>query len=208
MSLVAKASGSSSFAPVPPGMHLARCYRIIDLGTQQTEFKGVIKHLPKVMFQWEVHGEDENGNPTVTNKNEPMSISKNYTLSLGDKAALRKDLETWRAKSFAPEELRGFDLKTVLGAWCMLSVVETTGNDGKRYTNVGAIMPVPTNVKKSGLPEPHNKSGIFTIENPDMTLFETFSDYLKEKIKSAPEWVDSGTSSGSEAVIDDEDVPF
>lgn len=28
-------SGGKDFVPVPPGLHLARCYRIIDLGTQR-----------------------------------------------------------------------------------------------------------------------------------------------------------------------------
>ena len=95
MALVAKESGEGgSFTPVPDGSHLARCYRIIDMGTQKTEFEGKVKFLPKVMIQFEVHGEDAEGNPTITSKNEPMSISKNYTLSLADKATLRKDLHT------------------------------------------------------------------------------------------------------------------
>jgi hypothetical protein len=47
-------------------MHLARCYRIVDLGTQKTEYQGQVKHLQKVMIQFEVHGEDDNGNALVT----------------------------------------------------------------------------------------------------------------------------------------------
>jgi hypothetical protein len=29
---------------------------------------------------------------------------------------------------------------------------------------------------------------MFVIENPDMELFETFGNSLKEKIQSSPEW--------------------
>ena len=122
MALVAK-EGESNFTPVPPGMHLARCYRVVDLGTQKSEYLGTIKHLPKVMLQFEVHGEDEAGKPIVTAKNEPMTISKTFTLSLAEKATLRKDLQTWRGREFTPEELRGFELKNVLGAWAMISRV-------------------------------------------------------------------------------------
>ena len=68
MSLTVKANSESSFTPVPAGMHLARCYRVIDLGTQKSEYMGEIKHLPKIMVQFEVHGEDENGHPLVTAK--------------------------------------------------------------------------------------------------------------------------------------------
>ena len=90
MSLIAKDSGEGSFTPVPPGMHLARCYRIVDLGTQKSEYQGQTKYLQKVMIQFEVHGEDDKGKALVTNKGEPMSISKNYTLSLAEKATLRQ----------------------------------------------------------------------------------------------------------------------
>jgi hypothetical protein len=216
MALIAK-EGESSFTPVPPGMHLARCYRVVDLGTQKSEYLGTVKHLPKVMLQFEVHGEDEAGKPIVTAKNEPMTISKNFTLSLAEKATLRKDLQTWRGREFSPDELRGFELKNVLGAWAMISVIKTTGNNGKEYTNIAAIMQVPPQVKKAGLPEGHNKLGIFSIEEPDMEMFETFSDGLKQKIQGSPEWqaregqeyAKNESASKSSGFDDlDDDIPF
>jgi hypothetical protein len=36
----------------------------------------------------------------------------------------------WRGREFTPEELKGFHLKNILGAWCMISVVHNE-NDGK-----------------------------------------------------------------------------
>lgn len=216
MALIAK-EGESSFTPVPPGMHLARCYRVVDLGTQKSEYLGTVKHLRKVMLQFEVHGEDESGKPIVTGKNEPMTISKNFTLSLAEKATLRKDLQTWRGREFTPEELRGFELKNVLGAWAMISVIKTTGNNGKEYTNIAAIMQVPPQVKKAGLPEGHNKLGIFSIEEPDMEMFESFSDGLKAKIQGSPEWqaregqqyAKNESASKSSGFDDlDDDIPF
>jgi hypothetical protein len=85
MGLIAKNSGGGGgFTPVPPGMHLARCYRVIDLGTQSGTFQGVVTKKPKVMFQFEVHSEDDAGNSLVTDKGEPMSISKNFSLSLAE----------------------------------------------------------------------------------------------------------------------------
>jgi len=217
MALIAKESGgSSTFTPVPQGMHLARCYRVVDLGTQKSEYLGTVKHLPKVMLQFEVHGEDESGKPMVTSKGEPMTISKNFTLSLAEKATLRKDLQTWRGRDFTADELRGFELKNVLGAWAMVSVVKATGNNGKEYTNIQAILSVPPQIKKAGRPEGHNALGIFSIEEPDMTMFETFSDGLKSKIEGSPEWQDrNGNSAPKQASSDksgfddmDDDIPF
>ena len=188
MSLVAKESAGGSFTPVPPGMYLARCYRIVDLGTQKSEYLGTVKHLPKVMIQFEVHGEDEQGKPLVTSKGEPMTISKNFTLSLAEKATLRKDLVSWRGRDFTRQELDGFELKNVLGAWAMINVSKTLGNNNKEYTNIANINPVPKQIKAAGLPEAFNKNSIFSIEEADMELFGTFSDGLKAKIMSSPEW--------------------
>jgi len=215
MSLVAKTGGSSSnFIPVPTGMHLARCYRIIDLGTQESTYMGNVKQLHKAMFQFEVHSEDAQGNPTVTSKGDPMTVSKNFTVTLADKASLRKDLQTWRGKDFTKEELDGFELKNVLGQWAMLSVVETQ-NNGNTYTNIATINPVPASIKKNGLPEGKNELKIFSIDNPDMELFESFSDNLKNKIRQSPEWqrLHGGPSAGNSAPsanFDDmeSDLPF
>ena len=216
MSLTARDNGGGSFTPVAPGMHLARCYRIVDIGTQKTEYQGQIKHQQKVMMQFEVHGEDDNGNPMVTAKGEPLSISKNFSLSLAEKATLRKDLQAWRGREFTAEELRGFELKKVLGAWCMLTVAKSTGNNGKEYTNIMSINPVPAAIKKAGLPEGFNKLAMFVIENPDMELFETFGNSLKEKIQGSPEWrarnsgqpVNKPSPAGSGFDDMDDDIPF
>jgi len=187
MSLVAKASASSTFTPVPPGTYMARCYRIVDLGTQKSTYLGKDKFLPKVMLQFEVHGEDDEGAPLVTRKGEPMTISKNFTLSLAEKATLRKDLVSWRGRDFTKDELDGFELKNVLGAWAMISVTKSVGSDGNEYTNIASVSSVPKQFKQ-GLPEAFNKTSIFSIAEADMELFETFSEGLRAKIMSSPEW--------------------
>ena len=215
MGLIAKESGGGgSFTPVPPGMHLARCYRIIDLGTQASTYQGTTKKLPKIMLQFEVHGEDDMGKPITTEKGEPMSISKNFTLSLADKATLRLDLQTWRGREFNADELRGFELKNVLGAWAMLSILKEVGGDGKEYTNIKAILGVPPSIKKAGLPAGHNDLKLFSIDEPDMKLFDSFSNSLKEKIEKSPEWQGhfyqkeqiASAQSGQDGM--DDDIPF
>jgi len=212
VSIIVSASASSNFVPVPSGTHLARCYRIIDLGTQKSEYQGEIKYQPKIMIQFEVHGEDAEGQPITTNKGEPMSISKNYTLSLHEKAGLRKDLQSWRGKEFTDQELKGFELKNLLGAWCMINVVRRAGRDGKDYTNIEGIMPVPAPIKKMGLPDGVNDTKIFSLREPDMELFKTFSDNMQFKIRSTPEWnqtVNEHKSAPVGGMSDmEDDIPF
>lgn len=179
---------SSNFIPVPPGSHVARCYRIVDLGTQKTEYLGEIKLLRKVMFGWELHGEDSEGKPLVTEKGEPMAIFKNYTLSLNEKANLRLDLQSWRGKPFTDAEATRFDISVVLGAWCMLNVIHRPGKNDKIFANVAGVSPIPAIVKQYGLPEGVNKLQMFRLAEPDMEMFETFSKGLKAKIEASPEW--------------------
>ena len=207
-----------SFESTPPGMHLARCYRIVDLGTQKTEYMGQVKFLHKIMLGWEIHGTDDAGKPIRMRDGRPFAIFKNYTLSWSDKANLRIDLQLWRGKPFTNEEMRRFDLKTVLGAWCMLNVIERAGQDGKMYVNVSAVSPVPSMIKQAGLPQAVNPNEIFNLEEPDMDLFNKFSEHLKRKIEASPEWQRLGVKEAPppappEPITtgfadDSEDIPF
>ena len=115
---------------------------------------------------------------------------------------------------FSQEEMRRFDLKTILGVWCMLNIIDRAGTDGKTYTNVNGITPVPSVIKQAGLPTPVNKNELFTIGDPDMVMFETFSENLKKKISSSPEWQKRNAPQNSAPVPaalypnQDDDIPF
>lgn len=213
--LIASASGGS-FKPVPAGMHLARCYRIVDLGTQTSEYQGKVNSQHKVMFSFEVHGDDVDGSPLRTDTG-PMVISKTYTLSLNEKASLRSDLASWRGRDFTAEELRqSFHLKNVLGAWGMV-VVTFTERDGKEYSNITSINLIPPQIKKNGMPEGENELLYWEIEDGSMEAFEKFSKNIQEKIKKAPEYLRRFKASSSKGYADlsdsafkdlDDDIPF
>jgi hypothetical protein len=214
MGFIAKDSGGGNFKRVPSGAYIGRCYSLIDLGTQLTSGQYGDKLQHKLRIGWELFGEDEQGNPLTVNmdgKTMPMTISKSYTVSLHEKAGLRRDLVAWRGKDFTNEELNGFELKNVLGQWAMISVVETE-NNGQTYTNIANINPVPASIKKNGLPEAHNETKIFDINDPDMDLFESFSENLQNKIKKSPEWErlhgSSPSSTGADFSDMESDIPF
>lgn len=217
MSFIVEDNGSN-FERCPSGMHLARCYRIIDLGTQKTEYMGQTKYLHKIMIGWEIHGTRDDGAPLKMNDGRPFSIFKNYTFSWSEKANLRLDLQSWRGRQFTQEEMRRFDLKNVLGAWCMLNIIERPSKAGNKvYSNVDGITPVPAIIKQNGLPTAVNKNEMFNLADPDFSLFETFTENLKTKIQSSPEWqklagVQQGqpqsSPSGAPGADEDDDIPF
>jgi hypothetical protein len=205
----------SNFKPVPAGMHLARCFRIIDMGTQETSFEGKVDYKRKLKFVWEVHGEDEHGTPLKTDKDEPFVITKDYTNTWGDKGTLRKDLQSWRGREFTPDEQRRFDIKNVLDKWCMLNVTHKARKSaGKVYANVTALTPVPSQIKTIGLPVAFNKAEIFELSEPNMAMFDTFSEWLKNQIMLSPEWkatqYQGSAAKESKGSFDDmaDDLPF
>lgn len=202
--LIAKAeSNNSTFTPVPTGMHLARCFRIVDLGTQKSTYKGTDKFLRKILIQFEIHSEDAQGNPMLTDKGEPLSISKRYTLSLGDNATLSKDLESWRGSAFTADERRGFNLEKLLGVWAMLNVTKSTGGDGKEYTNIETINPVPAQIKKVGLPEPHNETMIYSIDKSEDDVYQKLSEGVRKTIANSPEYQARNKSNLKQTPYDD-----
>ena len=209
MSFIVEQNTESNFKPVPAGSHLGRCWRIIDLGSQKVEYMGETKVQRKIMIGWELFGEDDDEAPLKTDDGKPMSIFKQYTLSWSENANLRKDLQAWRGKPWTDAEANRFDLKTVLGAFCMLNVIVTNKN-GKTYSNVGGISPVPAMMKSAGLPNGVNKTQLFTIADPDMDVFDSLSNHIKQKIEGSPEWQSRGNKPAPSTGFDDmeDDIPF
>ena len=171
---------ASNYTPPPAGMHIARCYRLIDLGTQPKSYQGKpTGEARKIMASWELLGEDR------MDDGKPFTISKSWFLSMHEKASLRKDLESWRGKPFTAEEEHSFDVSKLLGAYCLLNVVQETGADGNNYTQIKAITPL---IKGMPKPDPVNDNFIFDADEPDMNAFEKFSDKMKDLIKGCREW--------------------
>lgn len=198
MGFIAKDSGSGNFKRVPPGSHVARCYSLIDLGTQLTTGQYGEKLAHKIQIGWELYGEDEDGNPLtvdVDGKQMPMTIKKSYTVSLHEKASLRKDLASWRGRDFTEDEAKEFDVQNLLGAPCMLSITESETN-GKTYSNVSSISKLPSALKNT-LHEPVHEKLVFNLDEPDMKIFNNFHEKLQEAIKRSPEWIRQFGNSGS-----------
>lgn len=192
MSLTATEKGGGDFEMTPEGVYTGRCYKIIDLGTQTTTGQYGTKEQHKVMISWELIGKDD---PKMED-GRPFSVTQWYTVSLHEKSKMRADLEAWRGKKFSADELEGFDLGTVLGAYCMIQVVhDQTG----KYANVQTIMSY-----KGEKPAPVNPNVVFDIDEPDMDVFNAMSDNMQAKIMSAPEW---NSSKQAASLVADEPAP-
>ncbi len=172
-------SGSATFTPAPVGTHVARCFRIVDLGTQHGEYKGSPTRRNQILVSWELPNEIIE----YEGKEVPIVTSRFYTNSLGEKANLRADLEAWRGQAFTESELGKFDLHNILGKSCMLIIV------GKENgTKVAGVAAMP---KGTTCPEQVNPNFTFWLDdNTDIEngKFEQLSDGIKNIIKKSEEW--------------------
>lgn len=175
-------SGGTAYTPCPPGSYLARCVRLIDLGTQTTDYQGEVKTSRKLLLSWEILDSE-----TRRDDGAPFLLSKRFTTSLHEKSALRKDLASWRGRDFTPPELKGFDLATVLGKDAFISVVQATKPDGRTYSNIGALMRPPKGLAGAPAAEPLLHWDMGSPE-PDWRAFELLSPKLQQQIEVSPEF--------------------
>lgn len=210
MGFVASDAGGGNFKRVPAGAYIGRCYSLIDLGTQLSSGQYGEKMQHKIRIGWELFGEDEDGNPLtieVDGKEMPMTISKSYTVSLHEKAGLRKDLAAWRGKDFTDDEAKAFDVSKLVGAYGMVNVT-TSETNGKTYSNVAGLTPLP-GALRNAKPAPVHEPVVFDLDAPNMEVFATFHEKLQEAIKRSPEWARLGKQPAMAGDMDDDSgVPF
>ncbi len=169
---------------IPQGMQVARCYSMVYIGTVEWEYKGKNKSTPKVRLTWEFPNElrvfkEENGE-------QPMVISNEYTLSMYEKANLRKDLENWRGAKFTDTEADDFDITKLLGVPCMINVIHHEAKNGNIYANVGSINPL---MKGMECPEQVNPSFEFNYTDCfNSEWVEDQPEFIADMIKSTPEY--------------------
>lgn len=180
MAIMATAGDGKTFDPAPAGVHQGVCVDVVDLGMLDVTWQGKTKQQHKINVAWQIAERREDG--------KPFLVFKRYTLSLGEKATLRKDLESWRGKAFTREEELGFDVERVIGKNCLLNI-QHNESGGKTYANVVSIMPL---VK--GMPE------------------ITAVDYVRKKDRqetgSDARHISDEEIAGSSALVTDDDIPF
>jgi len=209
MSLTAADSGGGDFKVLPAGTHIATCYMIVDLGYQKTNWQGEenIKH--QVYIAWEVPAERLTYTKDNVEHDGPMMIGNFYTLSLSEKANLRKHLEGWRGKAFTNEELNGFDITNVLGKSCQVSVInKLVGQNNRAYIN--GVVGLP-----KGMPAPdgENKQILYSPDDDRSVGLTDLPDWLQKKIGEgvSPKQTENRPASDgqdNQNVDFDDDIPF
>jgi hypothetical protein len=170
MSLTVKDNGKT-FLPAPQGLHIARCYAVIDLGVQ---FNYRFNHYSaKVLIGWELPA-------ALMPSGKPFIQYQRYTASLAGKAHLRQLLESWRGRCFTSEELEGFHLKNILGVPCYLNITQTINPKSQQiYSQVVAACPLPDGTI---CPEPFNSLLYFDLDDYSDDAYNSIPESIRQKI--------------------------
>jgi hypothetical protein len=167
MTTIVATTGANEYPKVPTGVHNARCVRVIDLGTQRNDYGGNITYKRQVLIIWEI--------PDQITNDQPMTISKFYTLSLHEKANLGMDLVSWRGRPFTEQEKQGFDITKLLGITCQINVMHNDSGKEK----VSSVMPLG---KDTQLKDQYHESISFSIDDFQKGQREQFNK-LSEGIR-------------------------
>jgi hypothetical protein len=132
----------STFKAHDAGQFVGQCVDTINLGEKVQDFPGTKPYLAPTCALVFRTGER---NPET---GEYIDIAKEYTVSMGDKANLRKDLQTWRGKAYTPEQIEeGVPLDKLTGNHALLTITQRTSGKGRTYANITAIVGIPAQMK-------------------------------------------------------------
>jgi hypothetical protein len=200
--------GGNDYQQAPAGTHIARCIRLIDLGTHWNEMFKTERHqiyigfeLPNELMTWK----DEN----KVEHEGPFMVGGFYTLSLNEKSKLRPLLASWRGRDFTEEELSGFVMKNILDKPCMLNIISTTKGN-KTRSDIAAVMPT---MKGATVPDRKNDLLYFSLEEYNKDDFEKVPKGLKKMIQESHEWKQihgqtAEPANGNGKPDFDDDIPF
>lgn len=215
-SIKASSKGGKDFELVPPGIHLAICQSVVHLGVQPSnnaKFPDKDQvylrfEIPGVKVKWEKKGEVHEGS---------AMISTFFTLSLNEKSNLRPFLVGWRGKEFTPAEEDGFEVASIIGKVCQLSVIHEQGNDGKVRAKIQGAFGLIQEQKDRLRADPTlgqvtSPDGliVYTPEAHDPVVWDKLPEWLQKKIDgrvktaAGPDYVNQSQKQPDY----DDDIPF
>jgi len=210
MAITATNNGGAPRQLIPTGNYVARCYRMIHIGTVEEVILGEKKVLNKVRIGWElptemrVFSEDKG--------EQPLVIDKEFTLSLHEKSALRAVLKSWRGKDFTEDEAKAFDITKLLGVQCMINIIHKPSkkDPSKIYEEIAGITSMP---KGLVAPEQINPTFVLSYDEWSESKFSTLPDFIKNKMMSSMEYSAMVNPAHTEIKdvhepANDDDLPF
>ena len=188
-----------NFTPHDEGQFAALCADVINLGQRIEQFPGQparIMDKCAVVFATDTEGETKD-------------VSVEFSVSMNEKANLRKFLESWRGKSYTEDEVdAGVPLHRMEGVAALLGIEHKRSNKGRTYAKIVSISRLPKGMKPPVLQAVYGAAGYKRAE--------FWADRKKQYAEEAQRWAhqQATTQDGpplDESQADDgaeDDLPF
>jgi hypothetical protein len=173
-------SAKSTFTPPPAGIHVARCFACIALGTRPAGEMAAGRK--RVLIMWEI--------PAVriwsdAHEREIAAVAhKEYTASLHPQSNLLPDLEDWRGRKFTKEQADAFELFSVVGKTCRIEISHGLSQTNKLKAKIEKITPL----NSFQCPPPEHQPVAYDIEMGQNAVFQLIEPWVQKKIMACTEW--------------------
>lgn len=194
------------------GAYPARLVQVIDMGVQpQRAWEGEEKPpKPEIYTTYEMLDEfvvDDDGNEL---EDKPRWLSETLAMN-----PLDSDLanSTKRYIALDPELEYGGDWSQLPGTPCTLTVSAKKDKKGKKdengnvivYNNITAVNTMRDKDAKKAEPL-KNEPKVFDMDNPDMEVFLSLPDWIRDKIKSALNFEGGNLEAALEKIVEADEV--
>ena len=197
-------SGGGNFEQCPAGSYRAICTSITDLGFHEQNWQGEkARDVRKLRLSFELCDEQKADGT-------PFYASREVTLSLNEKAALRAIVDGWNGKAMTDAEAKdGIDLGSYLGRAAMLSITHKQSLSGNTYAAISSVSSLPkgfTEVEKPTAPlELFNMDG----DRKEWQIqYDDFPEWLQGKINIIERVPVLSYGEIKTGELVDDDIPF
>lgn len=205
MILKQSGGGNANREPVKAGMHVGRCYLMVDLGTHIGSERYGFKKERKIQLAWEIPSQRVEFEVDGEKINKPAAVYKKFTASLHEKSTLRAILKSWRGRDFTPEELSGFDMKNTIGAPCLINITHTPKDDGSGgvWENVSSVTPL---MEGQEAPPQENESIYYSMDSMGWNVPDSVYPWLVDKIKESVEFQEAQSAPQEQHQVTQEEI--
>jgi hypothetical protein len=104
---------------------------------------------------------------------------------MGEKASLRKFIESWIGKKLTDAQAADFDITKLLGHPGMVNIAHN-GKEDRTYANIMSISPLP---KGFACPPAINELLTYDTTEHNAEVFAKLPEFLQEDIRKSDEWI-------------------
>lgn len=136
--------GDTKFRPHPEGQFVGQCVDTIDLGEKVEQYADAppkLVHKCAIVFRTGERNEQTG---------DYIDIAREFTVSMGELANLRKFLEQWRGKPYTADQIdEGVPLHKLTGNHALLTVSHKISGNQRTYANITACVGVPKQMQST-----------------------------------------------------------